>query len=33
MELKVYNTEGKQTEQTANLHPEIFGIEPNDAII
>ncbi len=33
MELKVYNTEGKQTEQTANLHPEIFGIEPNDHAI
>jgi len=33
MELKVYNTEGQQTDQTAHLHPEIFGIEPNDHAI
>jgi large subunit ribosomal protein L4 len=33
MELKVYNTEGQQTDQTAHLHPEIFSIEPNDHAI
>lgn len=33
MELKIYNIEGKQTEKTANLHPAIFEIVPNDHAI
>ncbi len=33
MELKVYKTDGTQTEKTAVLNPAIFGIEPNDHAI
>ncbi len=33
MELKVYKTDGTQTERTAELNPAIFGIEPNDHAI
>lgn len=33
MELKVYKTDGTQTERSAELNPEIYGIEPNDHAI
>ncbi len=33
MELKVYKTDGTQTDRSAVLNPEIFGIEPNDHAI
>jgi large subunit ribosomal protein L4 len=33
MELKVYKTDGTQTERAAELNPAIFGIEPNDHAI
>ena len=33
MELKVYKTDGTQTERSAELNPGIFGIEPNDHAI
>jgi large subunit ribosomal protein L4 len=33
MELKVYKTDGTQTDRSAVLNPEIFGIEPNNHAI
>jgi len=33
MELKVYKTDGTQTDRSAELNPGIYGIEPNDHAI
>jgi large subunit ribosomal protein L4 len=33
MELKVYKSDGTQTDRSAELNPAIFGIEPNDHAI
>lgn len=33
MELKVYKSDGTQTERSAQLNPAIYGIEPNDHAI
>jgi large subunit ribosomal protein L4 len=33
MELKVYKTDGTQTDRSAELNPSIYGIEPNDHAI
>jgi large subunit ribosomal protein L4 len=33
MELKIYKSDGTQTDKAAQLNPEIFGIEPNDHAI
>lgn len=33
MELKVYKTDGTQSDKSAELNPGIFGIEPNDHAI
>lgn len=33
MDLKVFRLDGKQSDRTATLHPDIFEIEPNDHAI